>query len=300
MIALDVHTHLIPIQPERLARLDGVCWKAREGTLVLDGRPIGFKRLFDPDQLLAWMDARNIQRALVSVPPPAWRQTLAQPQAMQWVQYLNEELLAVTRHYHPRLGTLYYLPLEHPDALDALVQGYSTRYDGVALAAGGHPGIVYSHAHYEPLWRWLDSKQWFVFIHPGTCDDPRLAPFYLENLIGNPYETGVAATHLVMAGIPARYPNIRFCLAHAGGIFPALCGRLEHGFQTHRPGIDLSVERPRQAARRFQVDCIAHHPASLQLARDVLGQDKILFGSDYPFPMGIDDPGTASGETPQD
>jgi len=285
-VPLDVHAHLIPIQPDQLAKFADVEWKVQENILVLDGRSLGIKKLFQPEQLILWMDQRDIARALVSVPPPVYRQHLEQNQAIAWVRYLNEELLTVTQPYRQRLGALYYLPLEHPDALETVIEKFDERYEGIALAAGGHPNIVYSAKHYIPLWEWMNQKNLFVFMHPGTCSDPRLAAFYLENLVGNPYETGVAATHLVMAGIPARYPNIRFCLAHAGGIFPAICGRLEKGFETKRPGVDMQVERPLQAARRFWCDCIAHHPSSLRLARDVFGQDKVLFGSDWPFPMG--------------
>jgi aminocarboxymuconate-semialdehyde decarboxylase len=130
----------------------------------------------------------------------------------------------------------------------------------------------------------------FVFIHPGACRDARLSNFYLENLLGNPVETGVAASHLVMAGVPSKYPGIRFCLAHAGGVFAGIVGRLQKGFDTKRPGVDLGVEQPLQAARRFWVDCIAHHPAQLRLAEEVFGADKVLFGSDWPFPMGLQRP----------
>src|SRR6185437_9648686 len=106
---------------------------------------------------------------------------------------------------------LYYLPLEHPDLLSELFQQCTDEFAGVALAAGGHPGIEYWREHYAPLWQWMNDREMFGFIHPGTCQDCRLAAFYMENLLGNPYETGIAATHLVMAGVPARYPKIRFC-----------------------------------------------------------------------------------------
>jgi aminocarboxymuconate-semialdehyde decarboxylase len=92
-----------------------------------------------------------------------------------------------------------------------------------------------------------------------------------------------------MAGVPSRYPRIRFTLAHAGGIFTTLIGRLERGFETIRPGVDMAVERPLQAARRFHVDNIAHHAGLLELAGKMVGEDHVLYGSDWPFPMGLPD-----------
>ncbi len=289
MIELDVHTHLIPVHADRLARIAGVQWLPEEHAMVVDGHRIGVRNLFRPDKLVEWMDKHGVERALVSVPPPTYRQELSAEASLEWVCYLNEELGEVARKSAGRLGALYYLPLEHPTLLAQLLDAFDDRYEGIALAAGGHTGIAYSAAHYEPLWQRLNARKAFVFMHPGACADARLAPFYLENLVGNPYETGVAAAHLVMAGIPARHADIRFCLAHAGGIFTTLCGRMEQGFATGRPGVDLEVERPLQAARRFWADCIAHHPGALRLAREVMGEDRVVFGSDWPFPMGIQD-----------
>ncbi|MBN9474797.1 MAG: hypothetical protein ABS43_25615 [Bordetella sp. SCN 67-23] len=285
-IDLDVHAHLAPINPARLAGLPGARWLAQEGVLELDGHRIGLAALFRPERLLAWMDEHGIGRALVSIPPPLYRQELDAPRALEWAGYVNDELLALGAA-HDRFGPMLHLPLEHPGLLDELCARHeNAAFEGVALAAGGRPDILYSSSVYEPLWRWLDRRRAFVFLHPGACGDGRLSSFYLENLVGNPYETAVAATHLVMAGVPARFPGIQFCLAHAGGVFASLVGRLERGFDTDRPGVDQEVERPLQAARRFQVDCIAHHPSMLRLARDVFGEHSVRFGSDWPFPMG--------------
>lgn len=302
MIDVDVHTHLAPINAARLATLPGVQWKAEDEALVLDGHRVGIKDLFHPERLIAWMDRHAVRRALVSIPPPLYRQQLPADEAAQWVSYVNDELLAITQASQGRLGALRYVPLEHPSlvqaAVDALRQSPANKsFEGVALAAGGHPDIAFDAPTLAPLWQVLNEQSAFVFIHPGTCADPRLARYYLENLLGNPYETGVAAAHLVLAGVPARYPQMRLCLAHAGGVFPSICGRLQRGFDTARPGLDLQHERPLQAARRFYADGIAHHGANLQLAREVFGADHVLFGSDWPFPMGIPSPdsGPAGG-----
>jgi len=289
MIDLDVHAHLAPINPVRLAELAGVQWCEQERVLQVDDNRVAIRDLFEPQRLIDWMDERDVRRALVSVPPPLYRQHLEPPQALAWVTYLNEELSAICAAHPQRLGALHYLPMEHPDVLLQLVQaGIRHGVEGYTLAAGGHQSILYSNQCYEPLWNTLNQDGSFVFLHPGKCCDGRLSRFYLENLIGNPYETGVAAAHLVMAGVPARFSKLRFCLAHAGGVFPALVGRLQRGFDTSRPGVDVSVERPRDSARRFYVDSIAHDASNLRMVKDVVGADRILFGSDWPFPMGAD------------
>ena len=287
MIDLDVHTHLAPIAAQRLLGLAGVRWDAAAQALTLDDHAVRMADLFQPQRLIEWMDKYAVRRAWVSIPPPLYRQGLGTADALAWCTYVNEELLKVAQASGGRLQALYYLPLEHRPLLPELQACYDAdAYAGVAVAAGGHPDIVMDDTRYEPLWRWLDEQGASVFVHPGACCDPRLARHYLENLIGNPMETGVAAAHLVMAGVPGRFPRIRFVLAHAGGVFPMLCGRLQRGFETKRPGVDPGVEPPLQAARRFWADGIAHHPAALDAARAVFGADHVVFGSDWPFPMG--------------
>lgn len=271
-----------------MGALNGVQWQAAPPRLTLDGHVVGLADLFAPERLLAWMDEHDVERALVSVPPPLYRQYLDEASAEEWAIYLNDGLLATVGRYEERLQALLHLPLEHPALALRLQRRYAeSGAPGVALAAGGEPRIAFSDPAFTPLWQALDEQEAFVFLHPGSCADGRLSAFYLENLLGNPVETGIAASHLVMAGVPQRFPRVRFCLAHAGGAFTGLVGRLERGFATRRAGVDLSVERPLQAARRFYSDCIAHHPGVLRLAQEVFGPDHVLFGSDWPFPMGL-------------
>ncbi|MCK9913296.1 amidohydrolase [Microbacteriaceae bacterium K1510] len=84
----------------------------------------------------------------------------------------------------------------------------------------------------------------------------------------------------------ARYPNITFCFAHGGGAAPMLTGRFEQGFRTDRPGIDKSLPSPRALLKHLTVDYVTHDTDALHLAETVFGSDHVLFGSDWPFPMG--------------
>ena len=65
-----------------------------------------------------------------------------------------------------------------------------------------------------------------------------------------------------------------------------LAGRFERGFETERPGINTKLRSPKHVFRNVCVDCIAHDVGSLALAEQTFGAENVLFGSDWPFPMG--------------
>ncbi|MCP3469051.1 amidohydrolase [Bradyrhizobium sp. CCGUVB1N3] len=290
IIRLDVHAHLIAFDGAPLARFTGVDWDPSARKLVVDGHAIGLANLFNPGALIAWMDEHRVERAWISVPPPVYRQQLAADDAARWAAALNDELIAIARENPDRFAPLLHLPVEHPGVAAQIVgAGQATGQRRFAMAAGA-PSSVLSAPAYEALWQALDAVKGFLFLHPGEGCDARLDAFYLHNLLGNPVETAIAASHLVFGGVLERYPGIEICLAHAGGVTAALAGRWERGHVTVRPGLDAGKEAPRKALRRFCVDCIGHDRGALDLAASVFGPDRVLFGSDWPFPMGLPKP----------
>src|SRR5262249_37519649 len=111
-IELDVHAHLVPINPVRLSELPGVHWREPERLLQFHDHAVGIRDLFEPQRLIDWMAPRKVLRALVSVPPPLYRQHLDPIRALEWATYLNEELTQICAAHPDRLGALHYLPME--------------------------------------------------------------------------------------------------------------------------------------------------------------------------------------------
>ncbi|NUR29199.1 MAG: amidohydrolase family protein, partial [Catenulispora sp.] len=143
---------------------------------------------------------------------------------------------------------------------------------------------------FEPLWQRLSNDGRPVMLHPGASPDDRLGEFYLANLLGNPYETSVAVAQLLFGEVVTRHPGLRFLLVHCGGCVPAVLGRWQRGVDTERPGVP-PIETPlRRSIRNFYTDCLAHDPDVVDLAVSVFGADRMVLGSDWPFPMGSDDP----------
>jgi aminocarboxymuconate-semialdehyde decarboxylase len=114
----------------------------------------------------------------------------------------------------------------------------------------------------------------------------RLAPFYLRNTLGNPFDTAVAAAHLIFGGVLDRPPRLEIGLPHGGGALPYLAGRLEHG-QTVRPEArDRARRKVTAYLRRFTYDTITHSPGALRFLIETVGADRVMLGSDFCFDMG--------------
>lgn len=290
-ISLDVHAHLAPVFPDQLAAIEGVSWNSGEKVLYVDSHPVGMKPLFDPTALVAWMNRNNIAQAWISIPPPLYRAHLRGDGAREWANYANQGLQRIAEQYPGKFSSLPHLPLQAPEIAAQVATDWIARgHRRFGAPSGGHGDQVLSDAAYEPLWRLLNEAKAFVFFHPGECADGRLTAFYLSNLLGNPYESAVAISHLAFGGVFERYTGITFCFAHGGGVAPMLAGRFERGFTTARPGIDITAASPCHLLRRVCVDCIVHDPDALLLAEQVFGPSQIIFGSDWPFPMGLVEP----------
>ncbi|MBA0127587.1 amidohydrolase family protein [Haloechinothrix sp. YIM 98757] len=287
MAAVDLHVHLAPALDADGLRIPGI-GRAVDGRLTADGAPLGPPALYDADQAEAYLDRAGLDEAVVSIPPPFFRQGL--PCTAQWVRAVNHGLLRVTQE-RTRLRPLAYLPLEEPElAADEYERVRDDeRFAGVCGPAGGR-SISLADTRFDALWKGLDAERRLLLLHPGASPDDRLEEFYLHNLLGNPVETTVATAQLVFGDVLARYPGLRLLLVHCGGCVPAVAGRWQRGSETGRPGVEVLTESPRRALRRVFVDCLAHDPGLVDQAVSVFGADRVVLGSDWPFTMGTDDP----------
>jgi aminocarboxymuconate-semialdehyde decarboxylase len=120
----------------------------------------------------------------------------------------------------------------------------------------------------------------------------KMPKYWLPWLVGMPAESTLALCSLIFGGVLERLPRLRVAVAHGGGSFASTIGRIEHGFQV-RPdlcAVDNPVN-PREYLGKFWVDSLVHDPMMLDYLVKTLGADKIVLGTDYPFPLGELEPG---------
>jgi aminocarboxymuconate-semialdehyde decarboxylase len=284
MAGWDVHTHLIPPTVLSAAHRAEFGLSIDNGRLVIDGQRLPLQRLADPAALLQWIADQGLDGAVVSVPPALFRYAAG----VEWAELVNQGLRELAT---PQLRVLGQLPLLDPSA-PAVATALASEgvFSGFAIGTPSYAGL-------DPVWQALHEVEAFTLVHPGSSDDKRLDSFYLSNLLGNPYETGVAAASLVFADVPGRFPGIRFCLCHGGGVTAALAGRWQRGVDQGRPGIEPLSLPVAAALRRFYVDDLVHDDAVLELLTKTFGAERVLAGSDWPFPMGSDSVSAARSTT---
>ena len=152
-------------------------------------------------------------------------------------------------------------------------------------------GRELSDPEFFPVFERATALRLPVLLHPlRVVGAERLQPFYLGNFLGNPFDTAIAAAHLVFGGVLDRLPKLEVCLPHAGGAMPYLHGRLRHG-QGVRPETKGRAKKPFSAyLRRFSYDIISHDAGALRYLVDTVGADRVMLGTDFCFDMGYERP----------
>jgi aminocarboxymuconate-semialdehyde decarboxylase len=133
-----------------------------------------------------------------------------------------------------------------------------------------------------------------LFIHPWEMmGEKDIQKYWLPWLVGMPAETTRAICSLIFGGVFEKFPKLRVAFAHGGGSFPYTLGRIEHGFNVRPDLVQVDNKiNPKEYLGRFWVDSLMHEEKAFQLLREMVGDDRICMGSDYPFPLGEHHPGS--------
>jgi aminocarboxymuconate-semialdehyde decarboxylase len=86
-----------------------------------------------------------------------------------------------------------------------------------------------------------------------------------------------------------RHPTLKVCLSHGGGYTPYQLGRFVHGWSVRAEGKKRLSVSPEASIRRLYFDTILFFDPALRWLIETYGASHVMFGSDYPFDMGMYD-----------
>jgi aminocarboxymuconate-semialdehyde decarboxylase len=304
--AMDVHAHVWLDAVEELAaghpgyRAHTELELRRAGAesaAVNAEQAAGSRRLLtDVTARLDTMDAAGVHAQLVSVVPTQYHGWADRGLAADLAAATNAGVAAHCALRPDRLAGLGVAPLQHPDlavaALEEAVTVHGLKGVEISSHAPGPGGgtVELSDRRLDPLWQRAVELGAVLLLHPWGCTlDERLDRWYLANTVGQPVEHAVALSHLIFGGVLDRFPGLRLIAAHGGGYLPAFLGRADHAWQ-HRPDARGCAEPPSSYLRRLWFDSLVHTRDSLRRLVGIVGGDRVLLGSDFPFDMGVTDP----------
>lgn len=249
---------------------------------------------WDLEKRIQRMNAQGVRTHALSLTTPFvyW----APPErGARLARIVNDAMLEAHTAFPERFVGCATLPIQAPElAVKELERVAASRGIRGAYLPTSFAGRELSDPSLFPVYERCEALGLPVLLHPDQAQAAvgvgRLKPYYLANLLGNPFDTAIAASHLVFGGVLDRYPRLNVVLPHAGGAVPYLAGRLQHG-QAVRPETKGLAQRPfMEYLRRFHYDTITHSPELLRFLVDLVGVDRVMLGSDYCFDMGYERP----------
>ena len=294
---VDSHAHLVP--PELLAaiakdraRFPNVRLIEDDGSLAFafagakPTRPVS-KPLSDIPARLSWMAKQAIDRQVVGGWVDMFGYELASAESEAWSRLANDCLLAAAKA-EPHFVPLATVPLgDGARAASVLKAAMAAGFPGAMIGTLPRgPGSTIDHADLNPFWKMADETDAIIHIHPSfDAGDVRVNDFGLANGLGRITDAVVAVARLICAGHITRYKSAKIVVPMGAAALPFVLGRLKRNHQI-TPGIGDPVE----GLAHIYTDTILHDARVLKFVIETMGADRLMMGSDMPFPIGDAEP----------
>lgn len=293
---IDIHSHFFPtISQEEAARLDPerAPWlhtEGRRGQIMLGNKPFRpvHDVLWDPVRRLEHLDEQGLDIQVMCATPVMFGYDQPIERALPWAQLMNDRALEMAAHAPDRLKVLAQVPLQDIDA--ACREASRAKACGhIGVQIGNHVGEHdLDHDGLVTFLHHCASESIPLLVHPwDMMGRERMKKWMLPWLVAMPAETQLGILSLILSGAFESLPeSLRLCFAHGGGGFAFLLGRVDNAWR-HRDIVREDCPKlPSSYVKRFYVDSAVFDQRALKLLVDVMGTDRVMLGSDAPFPLG--------------
>ncbi|MEM1137716.1 MAG: amidohydrolase family protein [Bacteroidota bacterium] len=303
IFTIDIHTHILPEKWPDLKERYGYGgfirlehYKPCCARMMMDDR--FFREIqsncWDPNTRIKECNYHQVDVQVISTVPVMFSYWAKPQDTYDLSKILNNHIAGVVRDFPDRFIGLGTLPMQAPELAIKELERCVKELGLAGVEIGTH------------INEWnLDAPEVFsvfeaaadlgaaVFIHPwDMMGKSKMPKYWLPWLVGMPAETSLAICSMIFGGVFEKLPNLNVAFAHGGGSFPAIFGRVQHGFEV-RPDL-CAIDNPfppEKYLRKFYCDALVHFPDALELLVKVIGEDRIMLGTDYPFPLGELAPG---------
>jgi len=303
MLKIDTHAHILPRDwPNLAAKYGDDRFPVMTHT---DGRHRIYKdskffrevwdSAFDPQTRIDDYARFGVDVQVISTVPVLFSYWAPGHQALELHRHLNDHMAGMCRDYPRHYAGIGTVPLQAPKLAVRELERCIDELGLQGVQIGSHCGDWNLDApELFPFFEAAADLGAAVLVHPWDMMGADSMPkYWMPWLVGMPAEQTRAACCLAFGGVLERLPKLRVMLAHGGGSFPSTIGRIEHGFKM-RPDLVATdnPRNPREYLKRFYFDSCVHDDQALRYLLDVTGVEQVMLGTDYPFPLGEQEPGS--------
>lgn len=298
MKKIDMHSHFFPkISQAQAARFNAktapwlkISDNPKYGDIYVDDKPFRpvYDALWDGNVRLELMDKQGLDIQIVCATPVMFGYEEPIEKAEPWCQAKNDLGVEFCKADPTRLKVLAQVPMQDIDAAcHEVTRAKSIGHVGVQI--GNHVGEKnLDDAGILTFLTHCAQEEMPLLVHPwDMMGDVRLSKWMLKWLVSMPAETQLGALSLILSGAMEKLPkNLKICFAHGGGSLPYLMGRVDNAWR-HRDIVREDCPNlPSSYLDRFYVDSAVFDPDALLFLVNKMGEDRVMLGSDTPFPLG--------------
>ena len=299
---IDIHTHIMPDKMPNWVQKFGygefIHLEHRNCKACMMKGDKLFREVesncFDATERLKEMDETTVTMQVLSTIPVLFNYWAKPKDGLETSRFFNDHIAETVTNNDKRFLGIGTVPLQDVEIAIREMERCITELKMPGLQIGSNiNGENLGDEKFFPFYKRAEELGCALFVHPWEMmGENQIQKYWLPWLVGMPAETSRAICSLIFGGVMEVFPALRIAFAHGGGSFPLTIGRIEHGYNV-RPdlvAIDNAIN-PRDYIGKFWIDSLVHDPLAMKYIVDVMGEDKICLGSDYPFPLGEQHPG---------
>jgi aminocarboxymuconate-semialdehyde decarboxylase len=302
-LTIDIHTHILP---EHIPN-----WKEKfgyGGFIQLDHHKPCCARMikddgkffrevddncWDPQKRISECTHHRVDVQVLSTVPVMFSYWAKPKDCLELSKFLNDHIAGIVQRFPKKFIGLGTIPMQDEKmAVEELERCKKIGLAGIQIGTNVNQQNL-DEEKFFPVFKACEKLGMAVFIHPWEMmGEKDMQKYWLPWLVGMPAETSRAICSMIFGGIFERLPKLRVAFAHGGGSFPATLGRIEHGFNC-RPDLVAVNNKTNPSAYlgKFWIDSLVHSPEMLHFVINLFGAGNVALGSDYPFPLGENEPG---------
>jgi aminocarboxymuconate-semialdehyde decarboxylase len=304
MLRIDTHAHYLPRDWPDLATKYGdnrfpVIHHGEDDRhrIYKDGKFFReiWPKTWDPQERIDDYARFGIQVQVISTVPVMFSYWAPAHQALELHESLNDHMAETCRDFPGHYAGIGTVPLQSPRLAIQEMERCVDQLGLCGVQIGSHINDWnLDDAELRPFFEAAQDLDAAILVHPwdmmGTDSMPK---YWMPWLVGMPAEQSRAACALIFGGVLQQFPRLKVMLAHGGGSFPYTIGRIEHGFNM-RPDLVATdnPHNPRGYFKQLYFDSCVHDDRALRYLLDTVGIDRVMLGTDYPFPLGEQEPGS--------